>query len=361
MAKNLSFFKTRHKSRVACWAFFWVALLLIGLEISFRAGYPYKFSFLEPYLLLRKNDDWTHNLFEIQRILNMEMTEYDEVYVYIGGSGALESISWDGQVEKMIAEDTGKTVRFISLCSSYKTFADEIKIINSLAQANVTFILGVEAWRFKVNPDIQLEYRDKENRYVKKYFHLAMPSGPLDFLVENGTPVSYKQILRLPHSAAYLGELLKKRLEEVVTKGEVRMRKHDRHATSRKKNKAYPKERITGAIRSLGENDSYKLNSDFNFQLLEQAVNLAHEQGNRVIIVDVPPNGALSSGFAAFAPDYAARIRSFAERNKIDYLEFSDNGPWKNEYYRDLHHMIKAGWSKFTPLLARRLAEELTE
>ncbi|MCK5614411.1 hypothetical protein KAR91_71755, partial [Candidatus Pacearchaeota archaeon] len=171
--KLISFFKTQQSWRVACWAVFWVLLFLGGAEMLLRAGYPYKFAFCEPYLLLKNNDDWTHNMFEIHRILAMDRNEYDEVYLYIGGSGALESISWDGQIENIIKRDAKKKVRFVSLCSSYKTVSDEIKIINALAGSNVTFLISTEAWRFKVPADIQLEYSDPEGRYVKKYFHLG--------------------------------------------------------------------------------------------------------------------------------------------------------------------------------------------
>ncbi|MCK5613534.1 hypothetical protein KAR91_67310, partial [Candidatus Pacearchaeota archaeon] len=196
----------------------------------------------------------------------------------------------------------------------------------------------------------------------KKYFHLGMPSMSLDFLAENKTSIGYKQLLRLPHSAAYFGELLKKRLPEFVTTGKLKKRRHDRHDVSRRENKPYSPERVNGAIGFLGKSaNNFTQHSDLNFQLLEQAVMLAHSHGNRTILVELPVNGAVAKGFAAFAPDYDTRIRTLAQKHGIEYFEFSKDGPWKNQYYRDHHHMIKAGWKKFTPLLAERLVQDLIE
>lgn len=347
-------------SVVAAFTILWLGVIFAGVEIGLRSGYPFQWIELRPYYMLRTNDSWAHNGFEIQKLLSGD-PEVSQQFVFLGGSQALEAITTDAEMEGRLNEQGLDSAGFTSLVSSYKTFADEAKIVNAFSDAeNFTFLLPIEAWRFKNEPSIQLEYTDTSDRFVPKYYFLPIPKEIEGDLGEGLDAVPFLRRVSLTVNAVpRVGELVKKRVLIYPQYRRWYTYKHDRHMVS-KNASPWGEEDIVRFNERIVDNTSYSRNVDFNVQLVRDVIELAHKHGHRIILVDVPVNERTRGALETYGQGYSTMIRDLVAETGAGYIDLSKGGDWKNEHFRDHHHMLDSGREIFTLELAEALAHDMT-
>ncbi len=341
---------------VAALTLAWFLTLVMGLEWAFREGYPFKWRDLEPYYLLRSNDDWGHVGFKLQRI-RADHEPHHQRYVFLGGSAALEAITTDAEMTEHLRERLGtEDVWFHSLVSSYKTFADEAKLVDALAGIpGVTLLVHVEPWRFKTAPKDQVEYSDTTGRFVPKYYYLPLPEELNPVLGEAKDPVPWvRQVSLVANHMPRVGEILKKRARLYFEYDRWYTYRYRRHQASNGK-KPWSKERYTAFASRIPNNKQYQKFSDYNFEILQTAIVMAQEAGHRVILVEAAVNAESERALAEFGKGYPDDIAALMDATGVKYMDFAMQEQWPNELFRDHHHMLDAGRERFTRTFADAL------
>jgi len=334
-------------------------VILIASEWLLDNGWPWRVSTLESYMNRKKNDDWTHNAFEIQRIKNRDRDEAGESFVFLGGSISLEVVDSDDNVSREISRLTGKPAFFKSICASYQTPADDAKIIKELGDFGGTVLIGIEPLTFKATQDRQLHQMRNNGDDHLKYYYLDSFGAINDILLKHGYDVQWDQNYRLTRSAKVFGEIIKKRAILALTSlGKKRHILYDRHAVGDKtpvtEKKKIAQRKWLRKLRMI-----YDYASELNLDLLRLGIDVAKANGNRVIIVDLPVNPIYEKEYALFQPEYDEMVRKLVNENGLGYIDMRDSGGWKPEDFRDVHHMRSVGQKRFSPILARKLVNYL--
>jgi hypothetical protein len=346
--------------RILGWVFICIFFILGCFEVLLAAGYPWKYSSLEPYLLRKKNDNWTHNGFEIQRIKQAVSSKNNkEVIVFLGGSVGLEAITSDEEMSQMLSDRLDRPVLFRSLCSSYKTFSDEIKIIEELGSlgANSTIIFNTEILRFKTTNDKQLVNFLKETEYEHlKYYFLPTSTSSSAIFDEHNIEVGIKHRVRIFRTSMVFGEIFKKKIYRFFFARQRFKSVHDRHtADSKKPVDEKQQAKLSKILDSMLEDiaEVYKV----NYQFFRAAIDKAHLNGYRVILADTPTNPLFDDQLEAFTPKYNKLIQDLVQEDNNAYLDLRDAADWKPEDFRDLHHMLPSGREKYTAILVEKLVQ----
>lgn len=347
----------RKEYRVLAWIFIWILFILGCFEILLAAGYPWKHSSLEPYLLRNNGDYWTHNGFEIQRLKKAAFSKKNkEMFIFLGGSVGLEAITTDEEMSRMLSDRLNRPILFSSLCSSYKTFSDEIKIIEELGSLNTTIIFNTEILRFKTTNDKQLTRFSKKTEHEHlKYYFLPTSTYSRAILEQNGIEVGIKHRTRVFRTGMVFGEILKKKLYRFFFARERFKTIHDRHNVIGKPVDEKRQKELSTILDSMLENIT-KVYS-VNYQLFKAAVNEALANGNRVILAETPTNPLFDDQLETFTPKYNKLIQDLILEKNLAYIDLRDAADWQPEDFRDLHHMLPSGRKKHTVMLAEKLAQ----
>jgi hypothetical protein len=342
--------------RLLAWILIWIFFILGCFEILLTAGYPWKYSYLEPYILRNEGDTYTHNAFEIQRIKrDVSSINPQHVVIFIGGSVGLEAITTDEEMSKILSDRLNKTILFRSLCSSYKTFSDEIKIIEELGNLKATIIFNTEILRFKTTNDKQLvHFSKKTNHENLKYYFLPTSSYSQAILEQYNIKVGFKHRVRLFRTCMVLGEILKKKLYRFFFARHRFKSQYERHIEDSKKpvdKKQY--EELSVKLNSMLKNMTEVY--DINYHLFKAAIDKALSNGNHIILSDTPTNPLFDNQLEAFTPKYNKLIQDLVQGGNLAYLDLRDAAYWKPEDFRDLHHMLPSGREKYTSILAEKL------
>lgn len=343
--------------RILAWVFIWIIVILGCFEVLLAAGYPWKYSSLEPYLLRDNADDWTHNGFEIQRIKKAASSKNKkQVVIFLGGSVGVEAITTDEEMSRMLSDRLNSPVLFRSLCSSYKTFSDEIKIVEELGSLNATIIFNTEILRFKTTNDKQLVrfFKETEHEHLKYYF-LPTSTYSRAILEQYNIEAGIKHSVRVFRTGMIFGEILKKKLYRCFFSARKRVKSiHVRHSSDGKKPVDEKRqEALSIILNSELENIAKVYN--VNYQLFRAAIGKAHSNGNRVILVDTPINPLFDDQMEAFTLKYNQLIQDLVQEKNLAYLDLRDAADWEPEDFRDLHHMLPSGRGKYTAVLAEKL------
>ena len=343
--------------RILSWVFFWIIFIIISFEILLNAGYPWKYSRLEPFLLRYNNDSWTHNAFEIERIKKaVSLKNYEQVIIYMGGSVALASITSDDKMSQILSERMNRKILFTSLCSSYKTFSDEIKIVEELGEVNVTIILNSEILRFKTTNDKQLvNYLEDAKHEHLKYYFLPTSTETRFILEQDNFEIGFKHRVRFIRSAMVFGEILKTKVCRFFFARQRFALSYHRHIVGDfkpvdAKQQAVLSKKLASMLRNIEK--VYGVNCN----LFEVAIDKARANGNRVILAESPVNPLFVDQMEVFAPKYNKLIQGLVQKKDLTYLDLRGAAGWVPEDFRDLHHMLPSGREKFTPILAEKLA-----
>jgi hypothetical protein len=345
--------------RVAAFTLMWLIVLLGSIEASFRDGFPFRYPLLEPYYLLKSNDDWGHAGFELQKILQHH-NQGDIRYVFLGGSAGLEAITTDEDILDRLADKGAPPVSFHSLVSSHKTFGDEAKLISALSKTSgLTLLIHTEAWRFQIPPQRQIEFTNASLAagLVAKYYFLPVPPEIRPSLTKAAfQDVPFlRQYTLLGNMLPKIGELLKKRINLYPEHQKWLLYQHDRHKVSRS---AVPRNssQIEQINRRIREDSDYQENAEYNFSLLETTINIALEAGHHVILVEAPINEMMREEIEHWGDGYPERRDVLIASTGIEHIDFATGSVWHNELFRDHHHMLEAGRQRFTENLAEVLS-----
>lgn len=352
--------KTTGSIRILFWTVFWLFGLLLFLEILFLTSWPWRFSDLEPYLLRKESDNWTHNAFEIERIKRLERSDYDEIIVFLGGSISLEAIDRDTIISRRLTEITGSRMLFKSLCASFQTFADTAKIIHSLGNLDGIILVGIEPLSFKSKPSSQLTERLKNGHLHLKYYFLTPPPVIVDTLSKQSLKSNIYHNTLLFRNSQTLGEIAKKRILSPLVSGNLpRPIQYDRHAVGdRTPVDEKKRERQSRWLGKLLK--QYHRFFALNLDILTQSIRIAEEQKNRVILVDLPDNPIFEKEISRFNPHYDNMIRDLIRNTGSGYIDLRSAADWKPEDFRDVHHMRSSGRKKITRCLSNSLAQYLS-
>jgi len=329
------------------------------MEILFLTGWPWRFSDLEPYLLRKKNDNWTHNAFEIERIKRLERSDYDEFIVFLGGSPSLEAIERDTIISRRLTEITGSRILFKSLCASLQTFTDNAKILQALGNINGIVLIGIEPLSFKKELESQLAERMKDGHLHLKYYFLSPPKGIINILSNSGLNINIYQRLIIFRTLNILGEILKKRFINSFTLHKLSRRiKHDRHAVGDRPpvNEINKKKQSKWLSKLLKKYIKYHI---LNRDLLFHCVQIAKKNHNRVILIDLPNNPIFHDEINSFQPHYDKMIHECVDKLNIGYIDLRNGSEWDPEDFRDIHHMRSPGQKKLSICLPTILASYL--
>jgi hypothetical protein len=352
------FIKEVKEIRVLLWSVFWLTVILGVSEYALAIGWPWRKSELEPYMLRKTNDDWIHNAFEIQRIKNRNPAKEREFFVFIGGSTCLEAITSDSLMKARMKELTGRQIGFSSLCSSYRSFSDDAKIVEELDAFGGTLLIGIEALCFRTSIDKQLTCLLETGLNHLKYCYLNT-SPPINKVLSNyGLRIGLMERSCLLRTAKVLGEILKKKgLYFLDKRGEIQRLVHDRHAVGdktpvndedRKKHKSM--------LRNMSQ--QYDRFYRMNLDLLKEVIDIAKCNGNRVFLIDMPRNPIYGPQIDRFNVHYDEMIRNLIKEKGVGYIDMRNAAQWTPEDFRDVHHLRSPGQIKFTEALAQYLAED---
>jgi hypothetical protein len=345
--------------RILIWTLIWIVFLLVIGEALIANGWPWKISMAKPYLLRKNNDDWTHNAFEIQRIKKMSDPQKSELLVFIGGSVSLEAIYKDNMVSRSLTAQTGRPTNFVSLCSSYQTFADNAKIVHELGKFGGTILIGIEPLSFKAPLEYQLTQVLEDGRIHHKYYFLRSPAGITRILNRHGFGAGIFEQIRLFRTMQFLGESLQRK-STVFFKANTDIPSvvYNRHAVGDKTpvsgNQSKRQRKWLKKLRKR-----YSKYWRLNLDLLKEIIRIAQSNGNDVIIIDLPDNPIFSEEIASFNPHYDNMISRLRQATGIGYIDMRNAVRWAPEDFRDVHHMRSFGQKKFFPVLSEKLTEYL--
>lgn len=306
-------------------------------------------------MLVNRANYWTHNAFELQRIINRDKAAWDEYFVLVGGSAtAVESITSSKEASKILSKKTGKRIGFSNLGASYGSLSDCVKIISALKEADVTIILGIEPISFNRDQKAELEfYNENTERYERKYYYLPVPKEVSTILKEEGVSIPLSQYIISLNCWPTVGEWLKKSLIRKIEgkKLTTAYNPHDR------RNVPVTPERMEVFRKRFIRNKNFAEQSKRPFLMMDAIVQIIKDSNLQLILFELPKPDLLLDSYKIMAPDYPKAISKIVDDNNFPYLDFQNSGPWKREYYRDAHHMTKAGRQKLTDLITTKLAE----
>lgn len=349
-----------HKGKVLVWTVVWVFLITVSLEIFFRSGVLWRLTFLEPYFL-NVDERRHHNAFLIEQIKSREKSTYEEYFVFLGGSATgVESIMADEEVAKSLSDRAGKKIGFSSIVASYGTITDFEKIIHSLAEADVTFVIGVSPLLFNQTLKRSYEfYHKKLKRQMLKYYYLPAPIDTLSILKNLGADISLSQYILLKSNMTVVGDVIKKSCIKWIA-GQDPKGKFRRHNISPKarivvKDQAIKKSRRK--YRSKKTEALYLKRSTAHFIILEKLLNFCKSRQIDVLLVEPPHPDAVFPAMQRGFRKYFEDIEDVSQKYQVSYRGFQENGPWAQDYFWDVKHMMPSGRKKFTPMLVAYLTD----
>ena len=323
----------------------WTLLIFIALEFVVFKSLLWSVPNLEKYLLLRNNDDWVHNAFTIQKIKRYARENPDEkLLIYLGGSGSLESISSDENMETKLSNVLEKNISFFSITSSYMTFAETTMIISELGSINDIYLISVAPYYLMKQPQIQIAH---DERTYLRYFFLPVPAKVRNLLTEYELNFGPFYIFRTFRSIFAITHQIKYNINNKVLHAE-----YDRHAAPNKVPVNDSREERRKIDRVLWQMDLF---ADMNFKLLELTIDTAKNHRASTMLLRMP-----------LAPVKYEKIRQAEEgldeylvpllkAGAIDYIDLRDKAPWKKEDFMDYEHMRSIGRKKFENALSDEL------
>ncbi len=341
------------EARISAWAVIWIVLILFVFEFFIRSGIPWSNEKLEPCLLRGGSDDWIHNAFIIEKIERLSKNTDTLLMVFIGGSASLEAVISDSYVTSRLRESTGRNVEFLSICSSYLTQSDMVKISRTLGHVNGSVFIGTEPLAFKPEYSIQLDRHSGKNSKgynSNKYFYLSAGNKLARILKDYGYGLPLIHRFCTVRSLKGFGQIIVYSYNRFVNYRRFH-EKYFRHSpegdpvTYTKKFAAI----IDRQYERYTEN--VKLNADLYQLFLD---NLLNKQ-NRVAIIDLPIVPVYENEMKRFYDHYDPLIRGIVRNKNIGYIDLRHAAEWTADDFRDLHHMRNTGKKKFSDALAAEL------
>lgn len=342
--------------RILSWTVFWILSLLVVSEAVLSLGLPWKMPALKPYLLRHIHDNWTANAFEIEKIktLAREKPSLNQV-VFLGGSVGLSVITGDDEMNDLLKERGMKDFRFVSLCSSYKSFSDELKIVEALGAFHGVVAINMELLRFKTIGDKQLVRVIENTGYENlKYYYLPTGKKALDILQSEGVEVGLKHRFLTVRTAFPLGEMLQRQIRNISPRYGLNRTKLERHLPDPGPVSQERAAELGSNLKRLTESIHNTL--PLNKRLLVAVIETALSNGNRVVLVDTPTNPLFSGQLKESEAEYDHLVQEMVGQFGLAHIDMRAPSVWGPEDFRDAHHMREQGRKKFVELFAARLS-----
>jgi len=348
--------RDRSGYRIFSWTVIWLLVMFFAAEHLIRMGWVWSYPGIEPYILRSKTDDWVHNAFKIHGVKN-NTAGHDRRFIFIGGSAGLCSITSDASMTSRLEALTGQRTKFTSICSSYKTFSDEAKIVEETGRFNGTLLISMEALRFKASPDEQLVKSTASSHTLWKYFFLTASEKINQILSEYDLKPGLRDNFVFFATMKVLGEVLKKKtLFFMDNKGAFQYLTYDRsiYVDYPPVGADFEAELKTKSLPRMLERCTRHF--EMNLDLLSDVIETALLNGNRVILVDQPYNPLFTLDMARYNEKYNVVISHLIKEKKIGYIDMRNAVEWLPEDFRDAHHLRGEGPEKFTDAFALQLA-----
>lgn len=350
-------FSDCQRRNVLLWSIAWAIIIVFGLELFFRSGLLWTISSLEPFFL-KDYKEYHRSAFQIVRIKNRDRTKYDNYFVLLGGSAsALYSITGDKEIADIISKKTERKIGFSTVAGAFGTLADYEKIIHSLADKDIVFVLGLEPYLFS-NINSYTFFRKKNNRLIKKFYYLPPPVNTITLLRKNGVDVSYKEMFIAKDNLESIGNIIRKTYIDLINGNNLRTA-YIRHKNPGKKTAITEAKIKPKFYHNFYSGDKYLDKSPVNFMLLKKIVTFCRERSISILFFELPAPDLIYPSLENGYGQYYVDIKNFTQKHRIPYSQFQDVIPWKNEYFGDSTHMRTPGREKFTPMLASFIASQI--
>ena len=321
---------------------------LAGLQWFVASG---AFTVIPERLMLRiPNDDYVNVSY---RIAELKRTPPKSSVVYLfGGSGTMEMTRSEAVLAREISADSGADVRVVSLAAHAQSMGQTLSLIDNLPNGRGLLAIGLSPNRLIAAP--------------------ASDAGQL-----SGSPLA----LTSPHLAAALAgrAAARKSLpgllpglfdfalsyldQRVLTRSpDLRPITYTDHyyadgpvaSVARKK---------TGCMVELArERPRYAANVAYNLQVLADVVRLGREKGYAVAFFQ-QPLGPEANGPAwnAYLATYRADVARAMHGLGVPDVDVQPHSGLRIGDFADLFHLVNSGRDKWTPPLARGLADALRQ
>jgi hypothetical protein len=331
--------------RIFVWTAVWTVIILFVLENVVLKNLLWSVPRLEKYLLLRPNDDWVHNAFTIQKIKRYaRQNDSEKILVYLGGSTSLESITRDRNMEAKLLKGIGEEVKFVSITSSYMTYAEETMIISELQLNNATYIISIgPQYLTKVS---QTQILHDEHTYLR-YFYLPVPTSVRNLLSEYGLDLGLFYTFRIFRSAFAIAHQIKYNINNKVYSTE-----YDRHYAPDKSPVRETPELKNNLEKWHRQSDRF---GEMNFKLLKLAVDAARKNNNKVIFIRMPHAPLFKEESIAYEALLDKHLLPFLEKEYVDYIDLSNKTLWEQIDFSEYTHLGETGRKKFEDVLSSEL------
>jgi len=356
----------KHRGRVLLWSIFWIVTLPIISEYLLFKNIPWKISSLEPYVLRKLDDVWIHSAFEIERIKKSPSIPF---FVYIGGSTGRSNLLPDHIVSARLNRATKAKKGFSSISSRVLSFTDVGKLAEKLGKFDGTLIFEIHPLRFSKIfynlPILKPKRKNTGNYRPLKFFHAVISPRFSKVLSEHGFDIPLTEYFRLFKTAKVAGEVFSKKFKSLVKDGKVTPLVYNpnylrffnrrwplfpkRPPYEQKKRKKIKDRAIKKAAKT------YVSSHKFILELLNEVVDAAQENGNRVILLDLPENPAYEKQISLFYPHYGNMVKDFIKKKKVGYIDMRSCCLWTSDDFADVLHLNLSGRLKFVDELVRNL------
>jgi hypothetical protein len=333
--------------RICTWFIAWFALIAATATVLGMNGWPWRFSDLHPYLLRNAGDNWLDNAFSIYRINDADSQKLTKI-VYVGGSVCLESLPSDSRMSNELAKRLEQAVQFTSICSPYQNFADEARIVDALGTLPGLVILGTEPAFFAKVAERQFEARaDAQKAGGYGYFYLPIQAQLRGVARRQGVEVGvFTDILAFWKTGP---RAITDAAKRALRNGPVEFRRHKINAYRVLDYEAIAARFIANYRKSAHMNDAFR----------RQTIRSALDNGNRVVLVEIPNDENLIGLFDPVREDYQARVSNMVRDFAIRHLVAQTRTSWTKPDFFDMHHLSPRGREKFASVLADLLTTEI--
>ena len=104
---------------------------------------------------------------------------------------------------------------------------------------------------------------------------------------------------------------------------------------------------------------NYRKSARMNEVLRRQTIRSALDNGNRVVLVEIPNDENLIGLFDPVRVDYQTRVSNMVRDFAISHLVAQTRTSWTKPDFFDMHHLSPSGREKFVSVLADLLTPEI--
>jgi hypothetical protein len=307
------------------------------------------FTVIPERLMLRiPNDDYVNISDRIAELKRRPPT--DPIVYLFGGSGAMEMMRNEGVLAGEISADSGIGVRVVSLAAHAQSIGQTLAIVDNLPPGRGLLAIGLSPNRFTAAPVADATQVTGSP--------LALGSPRLAAVLAGRTPVQKRLPGLLTGTFDFVLAYLNQRL--ITTSPDLLPITYAGHYFVDGPVASISTKRSGQAVELARERPQYAANIAYNLQVLADVVRLGRAKGYAVTFFE-QPLGPEASGPAwnAYLATYRADVAAAMNALRVSDIDVEPRAGLRIADFADLFHLVNSGRDKWTPLLARGLAEAL--